>query len=119
MATFLLFVYGTLKRGGARHHALADQRFLGEARTRPLYSLRHLGEYPGLLPSFRGLVVHGELYEVDEARREMLDDLEGAPHLFDLGSVELEGIEGTAWAYYYRGRGVGPRIDSGRWENPV
>ena len=63
--TFTLFVYGTLKRGGCRHAPLACQRFLGEARTAPLYRLYDLGSYPGLVPADEGGdVVHGELYEV-------------------------------------------------------
>src|SRR5262245_11583795 len=37
--TFLLFVYGTLKRGGIRHSVLARARGCGEVQTRPLYAL--------------------------------------------------------------------------------
>ena len=63
--TFLLFVYGTLKRGGRRHGPLAQETYLGEARTLPLYALHDLGAYPGLKEcTDGGQVVHGELYEV-------------------------------------------------------
>src|SRR2546421_721985 len=47
-STFLLFVYGTLKRGGCRHGPLAGQRYRGETHTRPRYALYDLGDYPGL-----------------------------------------------------------------------
>ena len=118
-ATFLLFVYGTLKRGGVRHAALSYQRFLGEKRTAPRYALLDLRTYPGLVPADDGQSVHGELYEVEDHRRALLDALEDAPTLFDLGPVELEDVESPAWAYYYQGGADGPRIASGRWENPA
>ena len=31
----LIFVYGTLMHGGQNHHYLAQQQFIGPARTRP------------------------------------------------------------------------------------
>ncbi|MBY0231766.1 MAG: gamma-glutamylcyclotransferase [Gemmataceae bacterium] len=116
MATFLLFVYGTLKRGGVRHRALEGQPFLGEARTLPRHALLDLGAYPGLVPGEDS--VHGELYDVDALRRPLLDELEGAPRLFALAPVELDDGR-AAWAYHYRGGGPGPRLASGRWENPA
>ena len=114
---FLLFVYGTLKRGGCRHAALADQTLLGEARTRPIYALHHLGAYPGLKNApDGGQVVYGELYAVEETRRTRLDEIEGSPTWFCLGPVELEGITEPAWAYFAV-RETGQRIESGVWDN--
>jgi gamma-glutamylcyclotransferase (GGCT)/AIG2-like uncharacterized protein YtfP len=100
--TFLLFVYGTLKRGGVRHGPLEKQRFLGEARTVPGYALWDLGAYPGLTTSEDQGRVCGELYEVDRSLLCWLDAVEGAPGLFALGPVELEGNRGPATAYFYR-----------------
>jgi gamma-glutamylcyclotransferase (GGCT)/AIG2-like uncharacterized protein YtfP len=115
--TFLLFVYGTLKRGGALHGPLAGQLYRGEARTQPLYALLHLGEYPGLVEvGAGGQVVRGELYEVECALLSLLDEIEAAPGLFDLGPVELEA--GPAWAYFYQPDPSGlPGIESGAWES--
>jgi gamma-glutamylcyclotransferase (GGCT)/AIG2-like uncharacterized protein YtfP len=115
--TFLLFVYGTLKRGGRRHGLLARQLSRGQARTRPLYALHHLGAYPGLVAAVgAGQVVRGELYEIDCALLRRLDRVEGAPGLFDLGPVELDDEVGPAWAYFYQRDPAGPRIESGVWE---
>jgi gamma-glutamylcyclotransferase (GGCT)/AIG2-like uncharacterized protein YtfP len=116
---FLLFVYGTLKRGGCRHEPLERQAFRGEARTRPLYALYHLGAYPGLKPCpDAGQVVQGELYEVERSLLPWLDKVEGAPDWFALAPVELEGVEGPAWAYYYQGDVAGRvLIESGTWDN--
>jgi gamma-glutamylcyclotransferase (GGCT)/AIG2-like uncharacterized protein YtfP len=117
--TFLLFVYGTLKRGGIRHGALARARPRGEAHTRPHYALYDLGEYPGLKEvGDEGQAVHGELYEVDRRLIYWLDRMEGAPDWFALGRVELAGRADEAWAYFYQGDASGkPRVASGRWEN--
>jgi gamma-glutamylcyclotransferase (GGCT)/AIG2-like uncharacterized protein YtfP len=118
MGTFLLFVYGTLKRGGCRHGPLASQGYRGEARTRPLYALHHFGEHPGLVGSAEGgQVVHGELYEVECALLPALDEMEGAPGWFNLGAIEIEEICDPVWTYFYQGDpGAMPRIESGRWE---
>jgi gamma-glutamylcyclotransferase (GGCT)/AIG2-like uncharacterized protein YtfP len=74
----LLFVYGTLKRGGSNHGWLEGQVFLGEARTEPGVTLYSLGEYPGLVadPADREGVT-GELWAVDDAALARLDRFEG------------------------------------------
>lgn len=72
-----LFVYGTLKRGGGNHRWLADQQFIGEARTRPGFTLYALDGYPGLVPSPAAPGVTGELWTVDAARLAELDGFEG------------------------------------------
>jgi gamma-glutamylaminecyclotransferase len=118
-STLLLFVYGTLKRGGCRHGPLAGQHFRGEAHTRPGYALYDLGDYPGMtraLPA--GQVVHGEMYEVEETLLSWLDTVEGAPDWFKREPVEVEGFSEVVWAYLYQGDPADrPRIASGRWEN--
>ena len=46
----LIFVYGTLKKGGSNHHLMAGQKFLGAARTIPGFRLYDLGGHPGMIP---------------------------------------------------------------------
>ncbi len=79
-ADAVLFVYGTLKRGGANHGWLDGQTFLGPAHTAPGLTLYLLGEYPGLVaaPSDRE-GVRGELWLVDAACLARLDAFEGVP----------------------------------------
>ena len=76
----LLFVYGTLKRGGSNHGWLEGQIFLGPARTAPGFTLYSLGKYPGLVADAadRDGVV-GELWSVDAACLARLDAFEGVP----------------------------------------
>src|SRR5690242_20055264 len=101
--TFLLFVYGTLKRGGPRHHVLRGQRFLRDAVTRPKYLLYDLGAYPGLVVAEEGgRAIHGELYEVERRLIPRLDKIEGAPGLYRLEPVEVEGESAAVVAYVYR-----------------
>jgi gamma-glutamylaminecyclotransferase len=74
----LVFVYGTLKRGGVNHQALAGQRLVAEARTEPGFRLYLLDGYPGMVAAAAGgLSISGELWEVDGAALERLDELEG------------------------------------------
>lgn len=76
-----VFVYGSLKRGFHNHHFLRGQRFFGEARTQPVYRLLSLGAYPGMVKTTdEGRSIRGELWEVDEPCRLMLDHLEGVDH---------------------------------------
>jgi len=74
----LLFVYGTLKRGCSNHRYLADQRFLGLARTTPGYRLYDLGGYPGIVAqSADGEGVVGEVWSVEDETLSELDRFEG------------------------------------------
>lgn len=86
-----LFVYGTLKRGGSNHAHLAGQRFLGEARTVPGYTLFSLGDYPGLVPAPGDVAgVTGELWRIDSACLAHLDELEGiSENLYNRGPIQL------------------------------
>lgn len=74
----LLFVYGTLKRGCSNHAFLADQQFLGLARTPPGYRLFDLGGYPGIamVADDRDGVV-GEVWSVNTEALDRLDRFEG------------------------------------------
>lgn len=76
----LIFVYGTLKKGGSNHGWLQGQHLLGPARTRPGFTLYSLGEYPGLVPSRQDTEgVTGELWAVTPECLARLDAFEGVP----------------------------------------
>lgn len=114
-----LFVYGTLMRGGPRHHLLAGQRFLGPARTAAHWALHDLGAYPGLVRRAQdGLVIAGELYEIDPSLVPALDQAEGAPALYRLEELDLVDIPGPVFAYVYQ-RDVAqqPLVPGSRWRN--
>lgn len=74
----LLFVYGTLKRGGSNHRFLADQQFVSVAQTQPGYRLYNVGGYPGLVVAPDEFVgITGEVWRVAPACLERLDEFEG------------------------------------------
>ncbi|MGL4422817.1 MAG: gamma-glutamylcyclotransferase family protein [Gemmataceae bacterium] len=83
----ILFVYGTLRRGERNHRRIADQTFLGLARTEPEYKRLNLGPYPGLVAGTES--VAGELYQVSDCALGELDDFEGVPTLFDRRAIAL------------------------------
>ncbi|MFN3416244.1 MAG: gamma-glutamylcyclotransferase [Caldimonas sp.] len=71
-----VFVYGTLRRGGANDITRLDPpgHFVGAATVRGwLYSL---GSYPGLLLDVQGPAVVGEVYALDPVLERVLDGIE-------------------------------------------
>jgi gamma-glutamylaminecyclotransferase len=73
----LIFVYGTLKRGGSNHEWMQGQQFVTEAATTPDFLLYDLGGYPGMIRvTSGGLSILGEIWEVDEPGLSELDELE-------------------------------------------
>jgi len=87
-----LFIYGTLKRGLSNSHYMEGQRFVAEAKTKPVYRMVDCGGYPGMFSvKDGGVSIKGEIWEVDEPGREKLDILEDvAAGLYKLETVELE-----------------------------
>jgi gamma-glutamylcyclotransferase (GGCT)/AIG2-like uncharacterized protein YtfP len=114
----VLFVYGTLKRGCKNHHHIADQRFLGQARTTPGYALYDLGAYPGLVADASDTAgVTGELWEVDEAALARLDVFEGVDEgLYRRQRVELMDTVNHLQAHtYLYARDPGQRLIGTTW----
>lgn len=105
----LLFVYGTLRRGGSNHHLLQDALFLGLARTIAAYAL-YLGDYPYVAKSPPVSPIVGEVYAVDARTLALVDNLEEHPDWYRREPVQARldnGGQLTAWLYFHprpRGR---------------
>lgn len=117
----LLFVYGTLKRGGANHAVLARHSFVGEARTAPGFALYHLGEYPGLVAApNRRTEITGEVWAVDAAGLAELDAFEGiAEGLYRREPIALQPpFAGQRVETYFYNRDIAgwPEIPEGNWK---
>ncbi|MEX0332571.1 MAG: gamma-glutamylcyclotransferase [Puniceicoccaceae bacterium] len=103
----LLFVYGTLKRGGQYHHLLKDNGtvFKGSAQLVTPYPLI-LAEYPCLLDQpGNGYRVRGELFSIGSMETWIaVDRLEDHPreYLRRLERVETDTGQHLAWTYFYR-----------------
>ena len=113
-STFLLFAYGSLKRGQRNHHQLGGARFLAEARTAPRFALRLLAGYPLLVPGTSA--IQGELFEVPTAQLASLDAFEGDP--YQRRELELEG-GGRAIAYLARDVSAGAAYPAAEWPVPT
>jgi gamma-glutamylaminecyclotransferase len=103
MATTVLFIYGSLKRGQSNHCVIADQEYLGEAVTAPRYRIIDLGKYGGLVrDGMAGFAVKGELWAVSECSLAELDDFETGEGLWARFPVEVAGYDGVQ-AYFWTG----------------
>ena len=81
----LVFVYGTLRRGGSNHFRLAGAEFIAAGTiTGRMY---RIDWYPGLVLDEAGDEIHGEVYSVTPEQLSTLDVFEG------LSAGEIEGSE--------------------------
>jgi gamma-glutamylcyclotransferase (GGCT)/AIG2-like uncharacterized protein YtfP len=92
----VIMVYGTLKRGDIRHHALEGARFIGTVKTTKDWTLFSCGSFPALVKARseeEQTGVLGELYEADKSLLDhTLDGIEGVPWLYDRGVVAIESV---------------------------
>jgi gamma-glutamylcyclotransferase (GGCT)/AIG2-like uncharacterized protein YtfP len=109
---FLLFVYGTLRRGSAEPLALRlmeEAVWLGHAETRGF--LYRIDGYPGFIPDAGGGAVTGDLFNIGGpgALLAALDEYEQCspalpePHEYRRAVVRVQTGEGMmdAWTYIY------------------
>jgi gamma-glutamylcyclotransferase (GGCT)/AIG2-like uncharacterized protein YtfP len=78
MSKHLVFVYGSLRSGGAGAMPIRfpNSKFIAEAKVSG--DLYDLGDYPGLQLKESGSLVVGEVYEVDDEILNELDTFEGS-----------------------------------------
>jgi gamma-glutamylcyclotransferase (GGCT)/AIG2-like uncharacterized protein YtfP len=100
MNKHLVFVYGTLRSGGANAMSIRfpDSKFVADTRVRG--RLYDLGAYPGLLLNESSSFVIGEVYEVDDETLNKLDEFEASSNYLRK-QVEISlGAEGRiGWTY--------------------
>lgn len=108
-----LFIYGTLLPGEANAARLGASRSRGTARTRPRYTLLHLGNFPALVDRGETAIV-GELFDVDDTTLAGLDEFEEVPHLYRRLPVALA-ADGPAEAYFLSSLADWPIIACGDW----
>lgn len=118
----LVFVYGTLKRGGSNHAFMAGQSFHGVAKTAKGFRLIRLGGYPGLVAYPEDTDgVTGEVWSVDTACLARLDVLEGVNEgLYHRHAIALEPpfADAEVDTYFYRPSADGHSpIPGGTWSH--
>lgn len=118
MTTHLIFIYGSLRRGGARAMSarFPKAKFIAEATVKG--SLYDLGAYPGLLLNESESFVSGEAYEVDEETLDELDEFEASSDYWRKQVEIFIGAERkTGWTYSPNAESCShrPLITSGDW----
>lgn len=118
MNKHLVFVYGSLRRGGA--HAMSIEfphaKFITEAQVSG--SLYDLGTYPGLLLNESNTLVTGEVYEVDDELLNKLDAFEASSYYWRKQvEIALGSHRRSCWIYEPHPEFYSPRtlITSGDW----
>jgi gamma-glutamylaminecyclotransferase len=96
-----VFICGSALRGQPDHQNLQDAKFIGEAKTEPIYKLHAVGNgwHPGIYEVGEGgISIPGELYGMTPEQYNYLKDNE-PPHMYP-HEVPLVG-GGTAIAFLY------------------
>ena len=100
MNKHLVFVYGSLRRGGAGALSIRfpNSKFVADAKVSG--SLYDLGAYPGLLLSESDSVVVGEVYEVDDEILNKLDNFEASSNYYRKQvEISLGNQRKMCWTY--------------------
>ena len=123
----LLFVYGTLQRGGKFHNAMvsAGAEFLSEAsQTSKDFIMKDLTHYPALTPAKmgEGSYIMGELYSVPTKNLRIIDAVEGYPTYYSrkTTTVWANGSPFEALVYYLDSKDFPtiktyPTVANGTW----
>lgn len=123
----LLFVYGTLQRGGRFHSGMtqAKAEFLTEAsQTSKEFVMLNLSAYPALkeTPIGEGTYITGELYSVPTEGLKIIDRIEGYPDYYSRKetTVWANGHSFKALVYYLKPEtlkqmGTLPTVPTGTW----
>lgn len=106
----MVFVYGSLKRGFHNHDIIAydfvnggknkGHTYIGPDTTVDDFKMVSIGSFPAIYFDREGSPVKGEVYIVDDATFELLDQLEGYPTHYSRKKVTLKSGN-EAWIYYY------------------
>ena len=104
MKKHLVFVYGSLRRGGpgGMEARFPGAQFIADAKVNG--SLYDLGDYPGLVLDESKSLVTGEVYEVDDELLSELDNFEASSH-YCRAQVEVSvgGYSRSCWIYVPEG----------------
>lgn len=116
---YLLFVYGTLKQNCRAHGFLKDSIFVGEATTKPLYSLYSCLTYPALVKDdASGTNITGEVYKINSQIKKVLDQYEGVEYgLYTFEPIKLTKIDLKSETNFVAGNDINAYIYQGKLTN--
>lgn len=102
MANKLIFVYGTLRKGGSNNYLLSSSIFIGKAKSRQKYAL-YVDGIPYVIKEEQVSNIIGEVYKVNKKTLERIDQLEGYPCWYNREKIPVildNGEEILAWIYF-------------------
>ena len=109
-----VFVYGTLKKGGALHGHLENAKFVKEEELSG-FEMFNVGWFPAIVKTDnKDSKVKGEVYEVDDNLMSTLDMVEGYPDLYQKEETEhgfvyfMQNVEKVKELY--------PRVKNNDWD---
>lgn len=116
-------VYGTLKRGQSNHRCLGDSVFIGTSRI-PGFKMYSLGGFPGVVTGDASILI--EVFQVtndkDAQRVYSLEGYNGVRGharntFYDTVDIEvnINGEDLKAEMFIFKGRYLGPLVESGEW----
>lgn len=119
----LVFIYGSLRRGGSNHFRMAGAEFIASGTiTGRMY---RIDWYPGLVLDEAGDEIHGEVYSVGPELLSALDVFEGFSAGETQGSeyrrvqttvVQQDSSTLTAWVWEWLGLvDESQRVSDGDW----
>ena len=118
MMNYTVFTYGTLMKDQRNHYYLADSRFLCDAILDGYGLFDTPYDYPAAV-KMDDHTVYGELYEVDEKTKEMMDELEEVGNLYDCTEVIVKSESGNKKALFYEylkpTEGLKPYTQKSKW----
>lgn len=111
----LVFVYGTLRRGGSNHFRMAGAEFIGSGNLGG--RLYRIDWYPGLVLDAAEGPVRGEVFAVVTEQFAALDDFEGPEYRRVRAGVVTESGETLGvWVWEWQGcADESRRIADGDW----
>ena len=126
MTTELIFVYGTLRTNARNWTRYLAPQCGRAATTSPNFTMRRVGSFERGYPVLEAegtTAIHGEVFEVDSATLESIDQLEGHPTWYQREMISVRPDDNTeveAWIYLMpKGQyPTAPLIESGNWLAP-
>ena len=111
----LVFVYGTLRRGGSNYCRMAGAEFVASATVRG--RLYRIDWYPGLVMDLTGDKIHGEVFAVETETIPRLDEFVGEDyHRIQVAVETTAGEIVQAWVWEWRlPTEESQRIPGGDW----
>lgn len=119
----MVFVYGTLRRGGSNDFRMANARFVAEGEVRG--RLYRIDWYPGFVADENAGPVVGDIFMVDAETIAALDEFEGSEYRRVKIEVEVRDEAGAvskeqAWIWEWLGAtSESQRIAGGDWLGEV